>query len=758
MSRTALPGVRDLTGALWSLVATALGLGLALWLVPGAGATGPGPVLLVALAVAVGDAVVRPPLRLAGARIGAVGAIALGILVQLAVSVGALVLLPGIDPGPPFDALAVLLVASVVMATGQWLFGSNDPEYVVSDVLRRARRTDRRARARAGAGPEDEQAARTENGLLVVQLDGVSRPTFDLAVQAGLVPTLAAWVRGGGHSVESWWARVPCTTPASQAGLLHGTSDAVPAFRWWDRVTGRLVVTNRPADAAAVEEMLSDGDGLLAHGGTAVSTMFSGDATTSLLVMSRAGGRGGLGPGRMFVHFFSSPFVLARALVGTVAETLKEVYQGWQQAVRGVRPRVGRLGWFPVLRGVSNVVLRDLNVSLVAGELLRGVPTVFVDLVDYDEIAHHAGPVRPESLRALEGLDRVVGLLSRVAEVAPRRYEIVVLSDHGQSLGEVFAEVAGRSFREEVELLMGEPDHDVHARAASDDEDWGAVNAALNALSRSPEPRMAVGPSGDHRERRHRDPRARVPAPAVVAAAARPVPPVPPPPDQGAPVARDLPMVPDAQDAQDARDLPMVPDAQDAQDAPDLPEVAVVGSGNLGLVWFPRSPVRLRGDEVRARWPRLLPGLLAHPAVGVVVCLEPPRRVETGDEGPDVVAYGRAGRRDLVTGDVEGDDPLEPYGTRAAPDLLRAARMTSTGDLIVVSSVDEAGLVHAFEGLVGSHGGLGGAQGEALLVRPTGFEVPDGLREEVDGRRMLVGAESVHERLVAWSRELGLRP
>ncbi|GII99425.1 type I phosphodiesterase/nucleotide pyrophosphatase [Sediminihabitans luteus] len=717
--RWIVPTVRDLTGVLWSLLVTALGVGVALLVVPRTGADGPQWVLLVAAVVALGDALLRPLLRLVAARVGAVVAIVLALAAQLVVALAALRLLPGIDSGGWGRTLVVLLVAAVVMAVGQALVGADDEEYVVADVLRRARRAER-ARVRRGGEGAPEGA---RPGLLVVQLDGVSRSTFDHAVQAGLVPHVASWLEAGTHTAGSWWARVPCTTPASQAGLLHGESREVPAFRWWDRGERRLVVTNRPADAALVEARVSDGAGLLAHDGVAVSTMFSGDAPTSLLVMSRTAGRGGLGPGHLFVHFFSSPFVLARAMVGTVGETLKEYYQGWKQAVRGVRPRVRRLGWFPVLRGVSNVVLRDLNVSLVAEQLVHGAPVVFVDLVDYDEIAHHAGPLRPESLRALEGLDRVVGLWERVAQAAPRDYRIVVLSDHGQSLGETFATVVGRTFGEEVRRLVADapgpapsdvlsadlgsaelpsadlaPAADVAGRRPrpADDEAWGAVNTALNAFSRAPEGRVVVG-----RESRHR--------------------------------------------------------SGDA-DGTEVPEVVVVGSGNLGLVWFPRLDARPRGDEIRGRWPRLLPGLLANPTVGVVVTREAPTHVERGDEPVDVVAHGPAGRHNLTTGVVVGVDPLARYGARAAPDLLRAAHLEHAGDVLLVSAVDGAGLVHAFEGLVGSHGGLGGAQNEALLVRPVDLEVPAALLEDVDGTPMLVGAEAVHERLVAWSRELGLRP
>ena len=51
---------------------------------------------------------------------------------------------------------------------------------------------------------------------------------------------------------------------------------------------------------------------------------------------------------------------------------------------------------------------------------MRGARSIYVDYVDYDEIAHHAGSTRIESLAALAGLDQVLALLEKVAERAPR--------------------------------------------------------------------------------------------------------------------------------------------------------------------------------------------------------------------------------------------------------------------------------------------------------------------------------------------------
>lgn len=677
----------DVGDALLGLVTTALGMGVAVALVDGVSASNPGSVVLAALLVAVGDLVLRPSLRLLARVGGAMGALFAGLAGQVVVAWFALSLVPGVRVANPWDVIQVLVITAFVMAVGRWIWGASDSDYVVADVLRRARARARRAGEGGGAVPDDRAP-----GMLVVQLDGVAAPVLAQAVEAGLVPTMARWIADGSHELRTWWAQTPSTTPASQAGLLHGAADQIPSFRWWDHRAGRLVVTNHPDDAALVERRLSDGNGLLAGGGAAVATMFSGDAERQLLVMSQA--RRGIGPGTPYLRFFASPFVLARAVTLTAGEMVKELYQGRRQRVRDVRPRVPRRGWYVVLRGVTNVLLRDLATSLVAEQLVRGAPVVYVDLVDYDEIAHHAGPTRPESLRALEGLDRVLDTLVRVAEAAPRDYRVVVLSDHGQSLGATFDQVTGRPLVDVVRQHMAEPGLD--AVQAAGEEEWGPLNAFLSgAMARHGDDRsMVLGPQG--RERRD--------------------------------------------------ELP--------PGAAELPDVAVTGSGNLGMVWFPRVGRRLVLEEVQERWPGLVRGLAGTPGVGLVLADTAARGLVA--VGPGGVAWLEADGTDGGA-PVDGVDPVARYGPAAPDDLRRLGRLGDVGDLVLLSDVTPGGRVHAFEGQVGSHGGLGGAQNLAVLLHPVDLPVDDDLLRPVGTERMPVGADVVHTQLVRWAAALGLR-
>ena len=128
-----------------------------------------------------------------------------------------------------------------------------------------------------------------------------------------------------------------------------------------------------------------------------------------------------------------------RSVSRTIAEIVRERFQAVRQRRLDVHPRVHRSWTFAGLRAFSNCLLRDLNTAVVSEEMMRGARSIYVDYVDYDEIAP---PRRRDPDRVAgraRGLDQVVAILEKVAQRAPRRYHLVLLSDHGQSQGEPFA-------------------------------------------------------------------------------------------------------------------------------------------------------------------------------------------------------------------------------------------------------------------------------------------------------------------------------
>ncbi|WP_169746617.1 alkaline phosphatase family protein [Demequina maris] len=646
----------------------------AIALTPGVTADGWIAALLAAVAIALVTWVLQPVWLRIASRFGWAGALVAALLAN-ATTVGlALWLAPGVDVASPGWALVASWILTVLMTLVSWLFSVSTHDYLLVHATRMALHDDR---------PEPDGLP----GVVFVQLDGVSAPLLEQELRAGNLPTIARWIRGGTHTWTEWTARVPSTTPVSQAGILHGSSRGIPAFRWWDRALGRMVVANRPDDAALIEERVSDGRGLLADQGVSISNLFSGDAERSFLTMSgMRGGERSLGPSRSYAAFFTHPAGFARALTRTLGEMAKEVWQARRQEWRGVEPRVHRGGSYVALRGITNVLLRDLNVALVIEAMMEGARSIYVDFVDYDEIAHHAGVTRPESLASLYGLDGVLRTLEQVAQagITPREYRIVLVSDHGQSQGATFLQRYGMTLEELVAAHTGGRALDT----SHDEETWGRVRLLVSEAAAQ----ESVSGRAARRALRRREAGAAASSPAG---------------DGG-------------------------------------PALAVVGSGNLGGVWFTDSPEPLALADLEAEHPGLVETLATHPGIGFIVV--------RAASGP--VAIGPRGLHRLSTGEVEGEDPLAPFGPGAATDMARVASFPEAPD-IYVNSLHEPGLdeVAAFEELVGCHGGLGGWQTRPLLVYPSDWSLDASLLEH--GR--LRGAEQVHLQLVRWLEALGHR-
>ncbi|WP_338106346.1 phage holin family protein [Micromonospora terminaliae] len=714
------PTVARLRSLLRSAVTSFVVLSVTLWLLPGVTASGLLATLwLVGLIAGIG-AVLRPVLFALATLLGGLGALVIGVSVQAIVMYVALRLDPEADVAGFADAFAAAWLAVALAAVVNWLADAGTDDAFVSEMLwvmtRARRRRERRLRPgwrhrlRHGRAAAVAARAHQPEGLLVVQLDGVAAPLVQWAIRAGNLPTIGRWLRTGSHRLAGWHTGLPATTPAAQAGLLYGDVHRLPAYRWYEKGTpngdgghspGRLVVTSRPRDAAEIEQRLSTGQGLLRDGGVSISTVFSGDAPTSLLTVSRAGlpGRSTRG----YAVFMASPYGFARAVVRGAGQVVRELYEARRQRLRDIRPRGRRSGSYLALRPMASL-LSDLNVSLIAEQLAAGAPVVFCDFLDYDEVAHHAGPARPQAMAVLEALDQTLGVLQRLAAEAARRYHIVVLSDHGQSQGATFRQRYGESLADVVARLAAPPVGEVvpggataagpvpevaAAEVTGPDEEWGRLNTLLTEAAGSG---GATGAATRLALRSHVD----------------------------------------------GGEVSLGPaEREDAATHTD-PATVVVASGNLAMIYLARHPGRLTRERVDAVAPGLIDGLAAHPGVGLVVV----------DSAAGPLAIGARGCHRLRDGRVDGEDPLVPYGPRARHDLLRHQATEHVGDLVVISTVDP-GLeeVAAFEELVGCHGGLGGWQTQALLVHPADWPR--------DGE--LVGPDAVHRHLLGWLRRLGLR-
>jgi Type I phosphodiesterase / nucleotide pyrophosphatase len=112
--------------------------------------------------------------------------------------------------------------------------------------------------------------------------------------------------------------------------------------------------------------------------------------------------------------------------------------------------------------------------------MMKGRPAIYATFSSYDEVAHHSGLERADTMEALRKLDQQFGRIERARPYAPRPYELVVLSDHGQTQGATFKQRNGYDLEE---LVSRSVEHAEVARLGSGDENQTAVGRAVDDAS-----------------------------------------------------------------------------------------------------------------------------------------------------------------------------------------------------------------------------------------------------------------------------------
>src|SRR4029079_1137712 len=277
-------------------------------------------------------------------------------------------------------------------------------------------------------------------------------PMLRRAMRDGNAPRMAAWLADGTHRLVEWETDLSSQTGASQAGILLGSNDDIPAFRWVEKERGVVMTCSGPAECAALERRHATGDGLLVDGGSSRGNLLSGEADEVILTVSRIAAEKSANPG--YRGFLANGYNVTRALVLFIWEVILERLAAMRAARRDVRPRGHRGGIYPFLRGAMCVVVRDLIVYGVLTDVMRGRPAIYATFSGYDEVAHHSGLERADTLEALRKLDEQLGRIERALRYAARPYELVVLSDHGQTQGATFKQRNGYGLDELVERSL----------------------------------------------------------------------------------------------------------------------------------------------------------------------------------------------------------------------------------------------------------------------------------------------------------------
>ncbi len=528
--------------------------------------------------------------------------------------------------------------------------------------------------------PRDER-----RGLIMLQIDALAHADLRRALELGYCPTIARLLRKEDFAIRRWFCGLPSATPYCQAGIFHGENGGIPAFRFYDKSARRVITCNAPHGVQYIRDRIHS-PGALA-GGSSYVNLLDGDAQTvaftvatreKLSVYQRLGGT------RMALLIAIHPVRVARMAIQAVHEWLLEEWERFRGELSGRATHAE--GIFPFIRILSNVVVRELQTMAIMLDIYLGVPIIYSTFMQYDELAHHFGPSSRQALSDLRRTDARIREIWRMAlATSSRRYDLVILSDHGMTpsasyrvkFGETLGNTVQRILEGNAVLVGGKPLEAV-ASFAEDSEYADIGPQIVQAFSQ-------VAPGTRRRRMLLR--------------------------------ARDW-----LRSRYGLREI-IMPEKYLVSREHD---VVTTYSSCLALVYFADDDRRLELADIARdrRRANLYSMLLAHPGVGLVATRS----------GKGVHLESRVGRASITAGELtvlSGTNPLDVYGTE--PYIIRAVQdlvlQPNTGDLVLFGAYDGYDIV-SFDDQVGAHGSAGGDQVYPFLITPADLGIADARIED----------------------------
>jgi len=296
-----------------------------------------------------------------------------------------------------------------------------------------------------------------ETGVILVQIDGLSRHQFERALKNRRMPFLRKLQRKRGYQIHSMYSGLPSSTPAVQGEIFYGVRCAVPAFGFRDSDTSRVVAMFDNAPAVKVQQRLeSQGSGLL-EGGSAYSNIYSGGAAEPHFCASTMGWgmlrrvRPLLFVAILLLHSWS----IIRMVTLVVVEFFIALFDALHGKFKG-HTLWHELRFIPARVGVS-IALRELITIGASLDVTRGLPIVQLNFLGYDEQSHRRGPSSAFAHWSLKGIDDAIKRVWTAARRSHcRRYELWAYSDHGQNRTLQYSKQFGHSIQQSIAELFGE--------------------------------------------------------------------------------------------------------------------------------------------------------------------------------------------------------------------------------------------------------------------------------------------------------------
>lgn len=507
----------------------------------------------------------------------------------------------------------------------------------------------------------DTNFEKKEKRFIILHIDGLSYFALRRALSFRFMPFISTLLHSETHKIARYDCGLPATTPAFMAGIMYGDNREIPGFRWYDKEKKEFYIMKSLNDTSRIEKELSKNEGIL-KGGTSYCTLFTGGARESVFAVSKLYELNRYIKVNLLTAFLLILFnitVVLRMILSMFIELFVELKEYIVQIIRKEIKR-SETPFIPI-RLITNVLLREISTILAEVDIYRGVDSIYIDYVGYDELAHHRGPFSISSLLTLYSIDRDIKKLFKAIKKSGNKYEVYILSDHGQVPTIPFDKVSGQTFEDYLVKEMIETKI-VHTKGYVEYLKEQRLLSFANYL-------MSIRQSMP----------------------------------KGFGYLADL-LIGRIQ----KRIKESIPDI----DVSDINQIFLLPTSDIAHLYFNRFEKRLLSEEIDEYFPKIKKIILHHGYIAAISYLSKDGVILETAEGKALIVDGKI---KVISGSVQSFLSLIYRGMES--DIERLVKMKNAGDIVLFSGRFR-GRVLNFQQELGGHGGLYPEEQSAFIIFP----------------------------------------
>jgi len=311
--------------------------------------------------------------------------------------------------------------------------------------------------------PEDgftpsSEGANDKHKLVLLQIDGLSRPALEKAMDKGIAPNIKKLIERESHILRSFSCGIATVTIPILSSIFYGVE--MPANDWYDKPTGKMI-DSLTQESVVSSVALKKGDKGMLAGGVAYSSPFSGGAEeTGAVVSTLKNSQKEKGLLKTLLQEIKTEVSLLRrggySLTKAGWHTIRDIFKGSARMIKaGVyNTKTDRLS--TILSALNENIIPQMGTEGIKKAIEEHKPTAYIDYSSYDEQAHYFGAESDEAFKALHEIDKLIGQIIEKADQSKDNVDLFVFSDHGQTSSKLFSKVYGKPVGETVKDMAKE--------------------------------------------------------------------------------------------------------------------------------------------------------------------------------------------------------------------------------------------------------------------------------------------------------------